>query len=362
MSTSVSAVPGAYYPPETQVTPLTTIRRERTLPVPGYVLARIGQQVQPTDVVARAELPGDFRILPVARLLGVPASRVKRYLRVKEGDQVRRGQAIARRGIFARPIKSPIDGSVTAHSGGRLLIEARSTPLEQCATMYGTVSHVVESYGVVIETTGALIQGVWGMGGDSFGTIKCVVNSPDEPLQAQAIDPSCHGAILVGGSGVSDAALERARELQVRGIVVGGLSPALTSRVEQLPFPIIVTEGIGTVPMSAPIFHLLTTNADREATISGRVRLRWGVVRPEIIIPLPTDRPPSAPIRSGTPLAVGTQVRLVQAPYMGAVGKIVALPAHARPIETGAREMAAQVDVGGDTPVFVPLANLEVLC
>jgi hypothetical protein len=220
----------------------------------------------------------------------------------------------------------------------------------------------VESYGVVIETTGALIQGVWGMGGDSFGTIKCVVNSPDEPLQAQAIDPSCHGAILVGGSGVSDAGLERARELQARGIVVGGLSPALISRIEQLPFPIIVTEGIGTMPMSAPIFHLLATNADREATISGRVRLRWGAVRPEIIIPLPTDRLPSAPIRSGTPLAVGTQVRLVQAPYMGAVGRIVALPAHTRPIETGAREMAAQVEIGGDTPVLVPLANLEVLC
>lgn len=355
-------MPGAYYPSETQVTPLTTIRRERVLPVPGYVLARIGQQVQPTDVVARAELPGDFRILPVARLLGVPASKVKRYLRVKEGDQVRRGQAIARRGAFARPIKSPIDGSVTASGGGRLLIEARPTPFEQCATIYGTVSHVLESYGVVIETTGALIQGVWGTGGDSFGTIKCMVNSPDEPLQVQAIDPSCHGTILVGGSGVSDAALKRAQELQVRGIAVGGLSPALISQVEQLPFPLIVTEGMGEVPMSAPIFHLLTTNDGREATVSGRVRLRWGVVRPEIIIPLPADRPPPSQTQSGTPLAVGTRVRLVQAPYVGAVGKIVALPAHAQRIETGAREMTAQVDVGGGAPVFVPLANLEVLC
>jgi hypothetical protein len=136
----------------------------------------------------------------------------------------------------------------------------------------------------------------------------------------------------------------------------------LISQVEQLPFPLIVTEGMGEVPMSAPIFHLLATNDGREATITGRVRLRWGVVRPEIIIPLPADRPPPSRTQSGIPLAVGARVRLVQAPYVGAVGKVVALSAHAQRIETGAREMTAQVDVGGGAPVFVPLANLEVLC
>jgi len=39
----------------------------------------------------------------------------------------------------------------------------------------------------------------------------------------------------------------------------------------------------------------------------------------------------------------------------------VALPAHARPIETGARVRGAEVDLGQETTIYVPLANLEIL-
>jgi hypothetical protein len=351
-----------YYPFETQITPLTTVRRERMLPVSGDVLARIGERVEPTQVVARADLPGEFRILPVARLLDVPASGVKRYMRVNLGDEVQRGQIIAKRGrLFAFTVKSPIDGIVAASGGGRLLIEASPTPFDLRAYIPGTVSNVLQYYGVVIETPGAVIQGAWGVGGESLGVLKCMVDNPDELLEAEAIDPSCHGTILVGGIGLSDAALERAEELQVRGIVVGGLPPELVSRVEDVPFPTIATEGIGKVPMSKPIFRLLRTHDGREASISGRAQPRWGIVRPEIVIPLPAESVPPAQTQPGTPLKVGARVRLVRSPHMGAVGTVVALPAHARRLETGARVHGAEVDMGQDTRVFAPLANLEVL-
>jgi hypothetical protein len=351
-----------YYPFETQITPLTTVRRERMLPAPGDVFVRVGERVEPTQVVAHVDLPGDFRILPVARLLDVPVSRVKRYMRVHVGDEVQRGQIIAKRGrLFASTVKSPIDGTVVDSGGGRLLIEAQPTPFDLRAYIHGTVSDVLQYYGVVIETPGAVIQGVWGAGGESIGVLKCTVNSPDERLEAEAIDPACHGTILVGGVGLSDAALERAEELQVRGIVVGGLSPERIAHVEQVPFPTIVTEGIGKVPMSKPIFRLLTTNDGREASISGRVQPRWGIVRPEIVIPLPAEMVPPVQTQPGTPLKVGARVRLVRAPHVGAVGTVVALPAHARRLETGARVHGAEVDLGQDAPVFVPLANLEVL-
>ena len=351
-----------YYPSETQVTPLTTVRRERILPAPGNVLVRAGSPVEPTQVIARTNLPGDFRIVPVARLLGVPPSQVERYLRVTQDDKVQRGQVIARRGrLFARTVKSPITGFVTASGGGRVLIEAPSTPFELRAYMYGTVSAVIPDYGVVIETPGAVVQGVWGAGGENLGVIKRMVAGPNEQLETKTIDPSCRGAILIGGNGLSEEALERARELQVRGIVVGGLPPELVSHVEQLPFPTIATEGIGAAPMSAPIFHLLTTNDGREASISGRVQSRRGIVRPEVIIPMPDGTVPPTQTQTGTPLRVGTRVRLVRAPYMGAAGTVVSLPIHARRIETGARVHGAEVDLGREAPVFVPLANLEVL-
>jgi len=351
-----------YHPPETQVTPLTTVRRERMLPVPGTMQVRIGDRVEPTQVVARANVPGDFYILPAARTLGIAASRLKRHMRVKPGERVQRDQVIARRGrIFAHTVKSPTDGMVALVGGGRVLIEANPTPLDLRAYIYGTVSNVLPPYGVVIETPGAVIQGAWGAGGESIGVLKCLVTGPDEPLEAQMIDPSCNGTILVGGIGLGDAPLERAQQLQVRGIVVGSLSPELISRTKELPFPIIVTEGLGEIPMSRPIFRLLTTNAGREASISGRVQTRWGIVRPEIVIPLPAETVPPAKTDPGMPLEVGSRVRLVRAPHIGTAGTVVALPGHARRIQTGAVVYGAEVDLGQEAPVFVPLANLEVL-
>jgi biotin carboxyl carrier protein len=348
-----------YYPSETQVTPLVNVRRERILPAPGEVVVRLGERVEPTQIVARANLPGDFRVLPVAHQLGVPASKIKTCMRVKVGDEVRRGQVIAKRG--SRSVKSAIIGVLASSGGGRVLVEAQPMLFELRAYIHGTVTNVLEKQGVVVETTGAVIQGMWGAGGESFGVLKRVVKSPDKPLRARDIDPACHGTIVIGGSGLSEAVLERVQELQVRGIVTGGLPPELIEQAKHSPIPIIATEGIGTIPMSEPIFQLLTTNDGREASISGRTRPRWGVIRPEIIVALPAESLPSTQSQPGTPLTMGARVRVVRAPYLGQVGTVVALVDHARRIETDARVRGADVDLGDGTPVFIPLVNLEVL-
>ena len=351
-----------YYPSETQVVPLVSIRRERVLPVPGVVVVDVGERVEPIQVVARADLPGDFRIVPVARLLGIRASKASRHLRVKLGDEVKLGQAIAsRRGLNARSVKSPIDGMVTASGGGRVLIEAQPTQFALSAYLHGLVANVLEQRGVIIETTGALIQGLWGAGDEGLGVLKCVVSSPDEALQARAIDPSCHGAILIGGARFDEEVLERAEQFQVRGIVTGGLPAQTIPHAERASFPVVVTEGIGTVPMSTPIFRLLAGHEGREASISGRMQTRWGIVRPEVIVPLPAENLPIARTPPGLPLKVGTRVRVVRAPSTGATGTVTALPPYARRIETGAWVRGAEVDLGDESPVFVPLVNLEGL-
>lgn len=350
---------GMYYPFEVQVTPLTNVRRERMLPVAGEILVHVGERVEPVQVVAHANLPGEFRILPIAHLMGLSAAKAERSLRVTLGDEVHRGQVIAARG--RQRVRSPINGVLTASGAGRVLIEAQPAVFELRAYLYGTVANVVRNVGIVVETTGALIQGTWGAGGESFGVIKCLARSADKPLRPKDIDPSCHGMIIIAGRGLSSAALERAEELQVRGIVVGGFPPELLPRTDQLPFPVIATEGIGDMPMAEPIFRLLTTHEGREASISGKTRTRWSIVRPEVVIPLPAETMPPAQSRSGAPLTIGARVRIVRAPYAGQVGVVTALPAYARRIETGARVCGAEVKLDQGAPLFVPLANLEVL-
>ena len=349
-----------YYPFETQVTPLTSVRRERILPASGDTLVRLGDRVEPMQIVARAKVPGEFRVVSVARQLGVRANQIKEYMRVKVGEEVRRGQILAQKGLRP-PVKSPISGILTASGGGRVLVETPPTMTELRAYIAGTVTNVLDGHAVVIETTGAVVQGTWGAGTESVGVLKRLVKSPERMLRIKEIDASCHGTIIVGGSGLNEAVLERAQELQVRGIVTGGLSAELLDAAQKLPFPIVVTEGIGSIPMSAPVFQLLTTNDGREASISGRVNTRWGVVRPEVIIPLPAESLPSTQAQPGMPLAVGARVRIVRAPFLGQAGTVAAIIDQSRRLETGAKVRGVEVDLGRGKTVFVPLTNLEVL-
>jgi hypothetical protein len=164
----------AYYPPETRVMPLTLIRRERLLPTPGKVLVSMQERLQATQIVAQADVTGEVRIVNIARALRVPTAKAFRYLKVKEGDDVKAGAVLAARGLLsgARAV-SPVDGFVSRvdKNTGRVLIQVVAKPFELNAYLPGTVINVMAARGVVIEATGALIQGTVGFGGESFGVL-----------------------------------------------------------------------------------------------------------------------------------------------------------------------------------------------
>lgn len=351
-----------YYTSKREVSRLTKIRRERVLPRPGEVLVGPGDRVESSQVVARASLSSDFRIVAVARLLGVSASEAEDCLRINLGDTVHRGDVIAKRGgLLGRSVKSPIDGMMTATGGGRVLLEAQPTPFELHAYIPGAVVSVRDDQRISIETAGALIEATWGAGGEDVGVLKSMTRGPKEPLQVRAVDPSCHGSVLVAGTIRDAEPLARARDVEVRGLVVGSLSPELISTVEQLPFPVIVVDGLGDLPMMGDAFALLEEYEGMEASISGETESRLTSKRPEVIIPRPNSKPPEDETASYGELTEGVRVRIARAPHLGSVGTVVDIPQYARRIATGARAYCAEVDIGQDEPIFVPLVNLEIL-
>ena len=102
-----------YIPPVTHVTPLTTIRRERVLPVPGVVTVRVNEKVQASHVVAEAETVPRHFFLDVVRGLGVSQQNVGRHIVRREGDRVDAGEVIAGPvGIARRTIRAPADGRI----------------------------------------------------------------------------------------------------------------------------------------------------------------------------------------------------------------------------------------------------------
>ncbi|MBN1953536.1 MAG: hypothetical protein JW900_00680 [Anaerolineae bacterium] len=351
------------YVAETKVSPLKIIQRDRMLPAPGEILVERGERVDPVQVIGRAQVPGQFHIINVAQELGVTVRTADRYVKVKPGQAVQAGQVVASKGmLLGRSCRSPFDGHVTGTGGGRLLIEAEAEEVEVRAGYYGVVSDVYPKQGVGIEVSGALIEGAWGNGHEGFGVLQVTVKSPDKPLRSRAVDTSSRGVILVGGARLDMPALERAVELQARGIIVGGLVPELIDEVKKLSFPVVATEGIGTIPMSNQIFELLSTHDNREAILDGRFSSGWGARRPEIIIPLGAAPDTIQEPFHEDPLQVGDRVRAVRMPHTGLTGKVVEIPANMHRVATGSRLLVARVKPdSGDESVLVPIANLEFL-
>jgi len=108
------------------------IRKERLLPLPGEVLVKEGQEVQPETVVARTEeLPGEPYVIDLRAELKAPrltAEEVDRAVLKKVGERVKAQEVIARhsRGFWGEVIacKSPVNGTIEfiSRSFARILI------------------------------------------------------------------------------------------------------------------------------------------------------------------------------------------------------------------------------------------------
>jgi hypothetical protein len=354
-----------YYPVETRITALTTIRRERLLPAPGQVLVSSGDTVSSDDVVARCQLPGEVRVIDVSGALGVPRERAAKYVRKTVGDTVQTNDVLAAPGgpfgQLRKSCRSPMDGQIAEIRGNLILIESPAATFDLRAHIMGRVTNIMPNRGVVISAAGTLIQGMWGSGGEAGGVLKVLVDSPQKPLRQRTIDVSCHGTVIVGGWILDERALERAVEANVRGVIAGGVSTALCSFLESLPFPVLITEGFGPLPMSQQAFSLLNANGGREAMLSADTQTRLGVRRPEVLISLRADEEMPGEETAILPLKTGDQVRALRAPHLGVIGTVADLPALPQVVESGARLPVAIVELDDEGQVSIPLANLELI-
>ncbi len=347
--------------PVIHILPLTTLRRERLLPVNGRITARLDQKVTALDVVAEANYGQEHILIDVASSLGVRTDAAQRLIQVKAGQTVARGEVIAQRiSLIPQTLKAQAAGRVLLVGNGQVLIEAGEGTFELRAGMPGTVTQQISERGVEITFSGALVQGVWGNGQVGLGLMLPVLSAADEVISKNQVDVSLRGSILLAGYCNDPAILQTAAELPVRGMIFGSLSPALLPLALQVHYPIIVVDGFSHRPMDSTAYKLLTTNGKREVTLNAETYDGHSGVRPEIYIPLPVTQEPPQPREVGS-FAPGQPVRVTRAPFACATGTVISLLPGLTTAPSGLRAATAEIRLESGEQILVPLVNLEVI-
>ena len=144
--------------------------------------------------------------LDLAKILGVKPKRVRRFLKVRLGEEVKRGQVIAERPFLVflkKKVLAPVEGRLLRleEETGKLWIGRRELPKRRRSSK------------------GPVAKGVWGWGG-ADGEL---VAGPDKLFLA-GLKPFWRGKIVFCGEVKEWGAVFKAEALGVAGLVVSKLS------------------------------------------------------------------------------------------------------------------------------------------
>lgn len=347
----------------------TKIVVRRMLPMPGEVLVQRGQVLEPLNVVARAQTPHRYRLIDVTRQLGQSNPDMSQVMLKAEGDKVTANEVIARtKGgltLFQRPLRAPAAGRIAAIGPGWVLLETKRGMIEVQAFIHGIVSRIIPDRGVVIEASGTIIEAACGFGGEAYGPLKRLVNTPFDMVTAEAIDESLKNSIILAGRTITEETLRQAQAKQVRGVIVGSIDAALMRLDPPVKVRVVATEGFGDRPISPYTFGLLGTLVG-EVSIRGRTPVLSRTAAPDMADNWPVILASSSkastlaglPAETKPEFKVGSRVRVTQGRFAGASGVVKALPNKAQPTPSGVVVPSAQVALAEGSPM-IPLANLE---
>jgi hypothetical protein len=331
------------------------------MPAVGRIIARRGQQVNPSDIVAEALFRPEHILLDIALGLGLPAKEADHYIQRRAGDEVVEGDVIAGPvGIGRRVVRAPKPGTVVVAGEGQVLMELEGQFSELRAGYSGLVTEIVGDRGVIIETVGALIQGVWGNGRINFGLLNILAHSPDELVTADRMDVSLRGAVIMAGFCEDEKVLRSAEDLPIRGMILASMDSALTPVALEVNYPIVLIEGFGKLPMNQDAFTILSSSERREAALNAEPWDRIGNTRPEVVISASEVAFPEV-TTDLVNYSIGQTVRVVSPPYKSMLGKLTSMSQSLSHLPSGLLARSADVLLVSGDSVKVPLANLEII-
>ena len=368
------------YTPGLKILKSTILSKKRLLPLKGEVHVDKNEAISHDTIVASTKIPGNVHMVNLSKQLNVEPNGVKDLMLIEVDEKIVKGQVIAESkglfGMFKASVKSPVDGFLLNVSDitGQATISEPALPVEIDSYIDGMVQEVFDKEGVLIQSNCAIIQGILGVGGENKGEIKVLTKTEQDEIISDMITPDLNGKIVVGGSYITLDAYRKAQKMNVSGIIVGGfnytdlsqllgfnLGVAITGS-ENLGTSLLITEGFGKIKMARRTFKLFNSLEGRYGSINGATQIRAGVIRPEVVVALDSDNEKHEEFNEDElVINVGSNVRVIRAPYFGKVGTVAELPSELLKMESETLVRVAKIKFENGEFSTVPRANLEVI-
>lgn len=338
---------------------LAKIQRTRMFTGRGDVLVKVGQKVDALDPIAQFVPEEKFQIISIKKELNIKNNEdARRSINVKIGDKLHKGDILAKsQGIFSKSAVAQTDSEVINIIGSQIIVRIIQPTKPLIAGFDSIVTEILPFQGVVIETNGALIQGVWGNQKAASGQLTANMNNIFEELTPEKIDVTYRGSIILGGYCNKVEVLKAAEELNLKGLILSSMSASLVTAAMNCPIPIILLEGFGPIPLNERAFELLKSNEGKLISLNAIYDPKQSE-KPEIIIQLPVEG--TVPAESLT-IKPGSVVRINSGNYQGRASVVKKINETKTNLPNGLRANCAIVELNDEDLISIPLANLDIL-
>lgn len=354
----------------------------RSLHSPSKLSVVKNQEVSPPDVLGVAEINPGFSVINICRELKISPVEAMKALQQPIGKPVYKGELLVqKKSLFGRKnIVSPTDCIIDRFDPqtGDLLLKMIPKQVSLISGVYGIVHNVDPLKGeVLIKTMATEVWGICGSGYERSGFLK-VIGKSGNLINESQITPDLRGQIVLGGSMLFGAALKKATEYQVAGIITGGLNlddyVSIAASVYEknkshsdIGMSLVAIEGFGPIPIAEDAYINMVTYVDKFIFIngnSGKILLPNSSAD-SIIAARKTELPPivaptPAPVLKAVEVKVGALARIIWPPFIGVQGRVSAVDQTPTYLDSGILTYGVILDTPS-RKIKVPYSNLEII-
>jgi hypothetical protein len=347
---------------------------------------RTGQRVGPGDLLGTIAPHRAAVRVNLARDLYIAPDQVVRHLNAAVGSRIEQGAPLVkiRRGLRNQVVPAPVTGElidVDERSGSAMILPDGANEVR--ALVPGDVTTVIDHSSVVIRTVGTRILGTIGIGQPAAAPLFVLPPDNGQGSSSDQISAKAAQRVVVAPEPLTTESLQNLMSLNVAGVITGSLEPELLASVfgwrhddqlapwratptdyrigsaAQVPFPLLATEGFGTVPMNKLLHDVLRTHDGKSAAVFTETSPIAPRTFPEVIVADTARLDHDAPVTVAE-IRPGTLLRLVRAGQPGLEATAVGTPFRHRFGDSHVLD-AVDVQIGSDSRETIPVASVEII-